>query len=248
MDTKKDLFHETAEICYYCGSYQSVKIGQSGGRYGAWSAIPAIFVGFLLQVCSHIVPVNNSEHSIRWAAPDMTMAAMDRLNDGQRDCLRLVLAHLNSKEIARELSISPHTVDQRLRTAMRILNAQSRFEAARTFAALDRENIYHPLIYQRSAIEPASKSGEQDPSSRRTGNEKTGVMDDGVSADSGGAITALEQSEIRRRPLPVPRYRGERNSLATVARLGWILAIAIGSAVSFGVLVAGLEALSRLKG
>jgi DNA-binding CsgD family transcriptional regulator len=248
MDTKKDLFHETAVFCYYCGSYQSVKIGQSGGRYGAWSAIPAIFVGFLLQGCSHIAPFNNSEHSIRWAAPDMTMAAVDRLNDGQRDCLRLVLAHLNSKEIARELGVSPHTVDQRLRTAMRILNAQSRFEAARTFAALDHENIYHPLIYQRSAIESASKSGEQDPSSRRTGNEKTGVMDDGVSADSGGAITALEQSEIRRRPLPVPRYRGERNSLATVERLGWILAIAIGSAVSFGVLVAGLEALSRLKG
>lgn len=178
----------------------------------------------------------------------MTIAAVDRLNDGQRDCLRLVLAHLNSKEIARELGVSPHTVDQRLRTAMRILDAQSRFEAARTFAALDRENTYHPLIYQRSAVEPASKNGEQDSSSGRTGNEKTGILDDGVSADSGGAITALERSEIRRRPLPVPRYRGERNSLATVERLGWILAIAIGSAVSFGGLVAGLEALSRLKG
>jgi DNA-binding CsgD family transcriptional regulator len=178
----------------------------------------------------------------------MSIQAMDRLNDGQRDCLRLVLAHLNSKEIARELGVSPHTVDQRLRTAMRILNAQSRFEAARIFAAHDHENAYHPLIYQLSAVEPAGKYAKQNSSAGSNGGEEAGTTGDAQNADGGGAVMALEKSEIRHWPLPVPRYRGEKNSLVTVERLGWILVIAIGAALSFGGLIAGLEALSRLKG
>lgn len=178
----------------------------------------------------------------------MTKAAVDRLNDGQRACLRLVLAHLNSKEIARELGVSPHTVDQRLRTAMRILNARSRFEAARIFASPDEDDMYQSLIYQLPAVERAVKNGEQDSSSERTSSEKRGVMDDVGNADGGGASMAWEQPQIRRRPLPIPRYHGEKNSLAAVERLGWILAIAIGAALSFGGLIAGLEALSRLKG
>lgn len=241
-------FHETADFCYCIGAYQSVKQSQTGGRYGAWISISAIFSSFLLQVCRYVSTLPFPQYPIRQAPSDMTIAALDRLNDGQRDCLRLVLAHLNSKEIARELGVSPHTVDQRLRIAMRILNAQSRFEAARIFAALDQDNSYHPLIYQSSAVEPASKTGEQDSSSGRNRTENTGGMDDGVNADGGGAILGFEQSEIRHRPLPIPRYRGEKNSLAAVERLGWILAIAIGAALSFGGLIAGLEALSRLKG
>lgn len=178
----------------------------------------------------------------------MTMSNIENLNDGQRDCLRLVLAHLNSKEIARELGVSPHTVDQRLRTAMRVLNVQSRFEAARKFAAADQEHAYQPLIYQLSTVESGGENRKQEPSSGRTGIKRTGKTDDGANVDGGGAIMALEQSGIRLRPLPIPRFRGEKNRLAAVERLGWILAIAIGSALSFGGLVAGLEALSRLKG
>ncbi|MEH6792261.1 helix-turn-helix domain-containing protein [Parasphingorhabdus sp.] len=178
----------------------------------------------------------------------MKRAAMDKLNAGQRDCLRLVLGHLNSKEIARELGVSPHTVDQRLRTAMRILDAGSRFEAARTFAALDPQSSYHPLIYQPSTIEPPGESGEQGASSASNRSRMASLPDDGVDADSGGTGIALEQSEFRHRPLPIPRHRGEKNSLAAMERLGWILAIAIGAALSFGGLISGLEALSRLKG
>jgi DNA-binding CsgD family transcriptional regulator len=178
----------------------------------------------------------------------MTAGAVDRLNGGQRDCLRLVLVHLTSKEIARELGVSPHTVDQRLRTAMRILNAHSRFEAARIFAALDREQPYQSLIYQPLLVEQDDKNGNQETSSARTRGKKSGVEDDSANAESGGALVALERSEYRHRPLPIPRFRGEKNRLAAVERLGWILAIAIGAALSFGGLMSGLEALSRLRG
>ena len=44
-----------------------------------------------------------------------------RLTPGQLDCLRLVDQHLNSKEIAAELGISPHTVDQRIRQSLATL-------------------------------------------------------------------------------------------------------------------------------
>ena len=40
---------------------------------------------------------------------------IEKLTEAQRVCLRMVLMHLSSKDIARELGISPHTVDQRPR-------------------------------------------------------------------------------------------------------------------------------------
>lgn len=59
--------------------------------------------------------------------------AVAKLNEGHRECLRLVLLSKNSKEIARELGISPHTVDQRLRQAIHILKAENRFDAAQIY-------------------------------------------------------------------------------------------------------------------
>src|SRR5690349_16242947 len=59
------------------------------------------------------------------ADPD-TKRRVARLTAGQLDCLRLVDQHLSSKEIASELKISPHTVDQRIRQALQILGVQLR--------------------------------------------------------------------------------------------------------------------------
>ena len=49
---------------------------------------------------------------------DPLEARIARLSKGQLDCLRLVDQHYSSKEIAGELNISPHTVDQRIRQAL----------------------------------------------------------------------------------------------------------------------------------
>src|SRR3546814_15458086 len=56
------------------------------------------------------------------------------LNQGQIDCLRFVHAGLASKEIARLLNISPHTVDARLKSACGKLGTKSRFQAASILA------------------------------------------------------------------------------------------------------------------
>ncbi len=65
-------------------------------------------------------------------------SAVARLTPGQLDCLRLVDQHLSSKEIATELHISPHTVDQRIRQALQILGVERRAQAARIVAAIQR--------------------------------------------------------------------------------------------------------------
>ncbi len=59
-----------------------------------------------------------------------------RLSTGQLDCLLLVDQHLNSKEIAAELGISPHTVDQRIRQSLVILGVERRAQAARVRVAI----------------------------------------------------------------------------------------------------------------
>lgn len=65
-----------------------------------------------------------------------------RLSEGQKDCLRLVLAHMTSKEIARHLGISSHTVDQRLRFAIRTMGARTRMQAALMLS--EAEQYQHP--------------------------------------------------------------------------------------------------------
>ncbi|HMJ93089.1 MAG TPA: helix-turn-helix transcriptional regulator [Allosphingosinicella sp.] len=122
------------------------------------------------------------------------------MTEGQRDCLRMVLQHKSSKEIARDLGISPHTVDQRLKQAMRHLGASSRVEAAKRLAALEGQDEYQSLACQAPDIEdeaipnpqPAATKGERaDPPSpeRENGNhaslQRTGWI---VAIVAGAAI------------------------------------------------------------
>ena len=65
----------------------------------------------------------------------MARGALEQLTDAQRECLRLVYAHHNSKEIAEIVGISPSAVDKRIERAVQILGVPSRFVAARMLAA-----------------------------------------------------------------------------------------------------------------
>jgi len=81
-----------------------------------------------------------------------------KLTPGQLDCLRLVDAHLSSKEIAVQLGISPHTVDQRIRQALQILGVERRSQAARLVA--QHCGTYQRLIHQPPHIEAEDDSDE----------------------------------------------------------------------------------------
>lgn len=75
---------------------------------------------------------------------------LDSLSEGEADCLRLVGQGYSSKQIARLLPyrISIHTIDQRLRTAIRKLDAINRQEAARIYETHHDAEPYQALIYQ----------------------------------------------------------------------------------------------------
>lgn len=70
----------------------------------------------------------------------MDDVAFSRLNQRQRECLRLVYRNLEAKEIARELGLSPHTVVEHLRDARRVLGASRSMHAARMLVEYERDN------------------------------------------------------------------------------------------------------------
>ena len=93
--------------------------------------------------------------------PDSTVIErVARLSQGQLDALLLVDQHLSSKEIAVELGISPHTVDQRIRGALHILGVERRSQAARMVAQV--QGPYQRLIHQPPHIEGGAASAQAD--------------------------------------------------------------------------------------
>lgn len=73
------------------------------------------------------------------------------LSAAQIETLRHVFEHKNSKQIARIMGVSPHTVDERVRRSLKKLNVPNRIEAARILAVhgvFDHVTPYQPLTYQ----------------------------------------------------------------------------------------------------
>ena len=73
---------------------------------------------------------------------------LSALSQKQREALNLLVKHMTSKEISRTLSISPHTVDQRIESAKRKLGAASRGELAQKYQNL--LILCQPLAYEDS--------------------------------------------------------------------------------------------------
>lgn len=170
---------------------------------------------------------------------------MSLLSDGQRLCLRLVAEQMSSKEIALRLGISPHTVDQRLKVATRTLGASSRFDAARKFASYERNLPYQSLVHQTPDVEPDSKPIMILPVIDERELPPADIQDPN---DQGKfAYGFLPQTPVSRTSgWPLPVFEGERNELSYAYRLGWIFGIAVASALAFGMILSGLDALARL--
>jgi DNA-binding CsgD family transcriptional regulator len=107
--------------------------------------------------------------------------SLPALSDGEKQCLRLVAQGFNSKEIARQLHISEHTVDQRVRMTLRKYHVGTRQEAARLFVSADREEpgpqpqtgTYQPLMYQSKPLaEPPQIAPSLGQPERRDGQDE----------------------------------------------------------------------------
>ena len=173
--------------------------------------------------------------------PDPELAArVARLSAGQLDCLRLVDQHLSSKEIAVELKISPHTVDQRLRGALQILRVDRRTQAARIVAQVC--GPYQRLIHQSPHVEPVEFERHPESAIGQIRHADRA----GKSGDF-GLITEQSPASFRASlPLPFATRSHPRNEMSVGLRLLWIVLIATGAAFSAGMYLAGLESLARL--
>lgn len=163
-----------------------------------------------------------------------------RLSPGQRACLRLVHERLTSKDIARELGISPHTVDQRLRQSIEILGVSSRVEAARMFAAQEGEG-YQSLIYQSPHI--ADDAAPAPTPWTDTGDRWRETQ---AVHEMQAPYLAFASSQPAGFIPPLPVRRGSRNDLTIMQRLGWTFAVAVGTALSAGIFLSGIEALGSI--
>ena len=174
------------------------------------------------------------------AGDDLT-ARVARLTPGQLDCLRLVDQHLSSKEIATELKISPHTVDQRIRQALQILGVERRAQAARLVAQYNQP--YQRLIHQTPHIEGGSPGDHPDAAVSHQ------IRHAGRAGGAGETGFITEQRPATFRSLLQPPFAtrsNPRNEMSVGQRLFWIAAIAMGAAFSAGMYLAGLESLARL--
>jgi DNA-binding CsgD family transcriptional regulator len=164
-----------------------------------------------------------------------------RLSTGQLDCLRLVNEHLSSKEIAAELKISPHTVDQRIRQALHILGVGRRQQAARIVSQYTEP--YQRLIHQPPHIDGGVPGGHPDAAVRQQ------IRHAGRAGEVRGSGFLTEQRPASFWPPLQPPFAtrsNPRNEMSVGQRLFWIAAIAIGAAFSAGMYLAGLESLARL--
>jgi DNA-binding CsgD family transcriptional regulator len=245
---------------------------------------------------------------------------LDLLTPRERECLRLVDQHLSSKEIARRLGISKHTVDTHLDKARQRLGVDTRYDAARLVAAHDRaipdasggDTIgivepppFRPDFIRREGTDDRAetntetvdraigsahgRSGSAVPAGgeivqpEKCGSGKfgadlhlgsAGVAAFGLGGDlhtegagenpgfghaqtsplqtlrAGASRSALPRFGADGRNVPSEpgpaASGGGRNDLSLLLRLGYILAIVIGSALGFGAVLAGLHALKDL--
>jgi DNA-binding CsgD family transcriptional regulator len=171
---------------------------------------------------------------------DLMAARVAKLSPGQLDCLLLVDQHLNSKEIAAELHISPHTVDQRIRQALGILGVERRAHAARVVARY--KDPYQRLIHQSPYIPAEPQSGHPEAAV----SHQIRHADRAGEAGDAGFLTEQRPASWSSLQPPFATRSNPRNEMSVGQRLFWIAAIAIGAAFSAGMYLAGLESLARL--
>lgn len=181
----------------------------------------------------------------------LVSTGLETLSPGEIACLDGVFSGLASKEIARKLAISPHTVDARLKAACRKLNTKSRFVAAkmladaRACAPILRANASDTsLVYEILDLPSGADDGDKGPSTREGdglddlehGNPQQSESRD----DSDVGKPWLEPSH------PIANFFGGENRLSIWQRISIILMIAMGAGLTFGVLLNGFAGVSQL--
>ena len=146
------------------------------------------------------------------------------LSVAQIETLRHVYEHKNSKQIARLMNVSPHTVDERVRRVLKKLNVSNRIEAARILAingVFDHVTPYQPLTYQLIDL------GDFTPP-----------------ADADAGCSSLRRPFDIGSPFPTASQPANRHGL--MERIIWPILIAFGTILAFSALYSILVGLGRV--
>lgn len=140
------------------------------------------------------------------------------LTEAQKEALRHVRLHRQSKEIARELGISKVAVDKRIEAAVQRLGLTSRTDAALALSYYEHGEDYDRIIGDPVPLAATPQSG---PSIRPvTGGPSAGLeFNEPAAAYFAGGIVGTGRS--------TPRERGDVNALSQAKRLGWIAGLAL---------------------
>lgn len=177
----------------------------------------------------------------------MGYEAINKLTTRQRDCLRLVLHHKQSKEIGRELGISPMTVDNHFRSAIQTLGVSNRLEAARLLDSYERDGTSQQLTSQPwPVVSPRESPIIGGPAAVGDGQrEMTSALREDQVPYRTYRDVGFEPS-FANFSLPVPTRGKPRNDLTIAQRLFWIAILIFGMGLGAGALLSGFAALSNI--
>jgi DNA-binding CsgD family transcriptional regulator len=180
---------------------------------------------------------------------DDLQTRIQKLTDGQKECLYLVSLYHSSKEVARLLNISSHTVDQRLKRAIAILGVTNRAEAARVFMEHEKSTpetqTYDHLVCQKPDIPAAIVL-----------TDSHVALEDNVHSSAGSRGKLYQHQERFFAEMTVQKPQSSmlsmitgytvENKLSGPARIGVMFGILILALVCVALLVSIAEGFSRL--
>jgi DNA-binding CsgD family transcriptional regulator len=156
---------------------------------------------------------------------DKAHAAAD-LSEKLKEVLRLTSRGYEAKEIAQELGISPHAVNERLRDARRKLGASTSKIAARQLAIVEGQPTYNRVVDKPIGVEPPAPPMSFSSSSSNTGMaRRDGGFD--LHEDQAPYYADASQDWLQQMPLPFPTSGRPRNELTTLQTVGWVSGLAL---------------------
>lgn len=166
-----------------------------------------------------------------------------RLTPAQLDALELVALRRTSKEIARELGISPVTVDQRIKRAQLILGASNRNEAARFL--ISARQAYGKTIYGSSGLSMPAAAGKLEGSFGEWNPADDNDAQTMMQSQAAYFASPIEGTKERQLLSVLEEIRRPEN-LTPTAKTIIIIAIMIGTIFTIAMLVSLVEGISRL--
>lgn len=187
-------------------------------------------------------------------SPARQRSRVSQLSDSERECLRLVLLHMTSKQIARRLGVSPHTVDARVRMAMKTLKASNRTEAALMLQEVegDANDSFSlsgtlqdlPLVSQPAANQnlPLYSNDVDYADLEEEHHFALGSLNDHAAAMSLPKVPTQNSSLL-------PVFFGKtipKNTMSPYSRLAVIVGICVASILTLSITISALQSLSSL--